>query len=391
MAITDEKPCSRNRSKKRPGGRLSRRCRSLFLTVLPATVRGRFRPISLHTRRDDRRRESVSLKTVRRLWDDSGNLQDLRLGGKVMAKGDHIWVSRPLGYAPVGYTHHGIDCGDGTVIHFTGEPGRKTDASIARTTLSEFALDSIVNFREYSKQDDSRVVIDRAESKLGSRDYNLVTNNCEHFATWCCTGRTASQQVRMAGSLTTTGAAAATALGTTAGVVGAVGSVAGVSGAGVMSGLATAGGVIGGGAAAGPLALALGPAAVALGAVQVALRSDKSLPKDENDARRDGRVASVAGAATATAGGMAAVAGMGAVAGTSAAGLTSGLAAIGGLVGGGMVAGTVAVAAAPAVLAGVVGFGAYVMSRKFRGVKPKKVTPPPAGLEGPPETPQIEP
>jgi hypothetical protein len=307
-----------------------------------------------------------------------------------MAKGDHIWVSRPLGYAPVGYTHHGIDCGDGTVIHFTGEPGRKTDASIARTTLAEFALDSIVNFREYSKQDDPQVVIDRAESKLGSRDYNLVTNNCEHFATWCCTGRTASQQVRMAGSLTTTGAAAATALGTTAGVVSAVGTVAGVSASGVMSGLATAGGVIGGGAAAGPLAIALAPAAVSIGAVQVALRSDKSLPKDENDARRDGRVASVAGAAAAGAGGMAALAGLG-VAGTSAAGIASGLAAIGGVVGGGMVAGTVAVAAAPAVLAGAAGFGAYLVSRKLRGIKPKKATPPQAGLEGPPDTPQIEP
>lgn len=306
-----------------------------------------------------------------------------------MAKGDHIWVSRPLGYAPVGYTHHGIDCGDGTVIHFTGEPGRKTDASVARTTLSDFALDSIVNVREYSQQDEPQVVIDRAESKLGSRDYNLISNNCEHFATWCCTGRTASQQVRMAGSLTTTGAAAATALGTTAGVVSAVGSVAGVSGAGVMSGLAAAGGVIGGGAAAGPLALALGPAAIAVGAVQVALRSDRSLPKDENNARRDGRVASAAGAAVAGAGGMAAVAGLG-VAGTSAAGIASGLAAIGGAVGGGMVAGTVAVAAAPAVVAGAVGFGAYLVSRKFRGIKPKKVTPPSPGLEGPRDTPQIE-
>ena len=157
-----------------------------------------------------------------------------------MARGDHIWVTRPLGY-----THHGIDCGDGTVIHFTGEPGKKSDASVARTLMSEFALDSIVHLREYSEKDDPQVVIDRAESKLSSKEYNLVTNNCEHFATWCCTGRTASQQVRMVSSLTTTGAAAATSLGTTAGVVGAVGSVAGVSGAGVMAGLATAGGVIG--------------------------------------------------------------------------------------------------------------------------------------------------
>ena len=303
-----------------------------------------------------------------------------------MAKGDHIYVTRPLGY-----THHGIDCGDGTVIHFTGEPGKKSDASIARSMMADFALDSIVHIRDYSAKDDSQVVIDRAKSKLGSKDYNLVTNNCEHFATWCCTGRTASEQVRRVSSLTTSGAAAAASLGTTAGVVGAVGSVAGLSGAGVMSALGTAGGLVGSGAAAGPLVIAALPAAVSIGAIQAGLRSDDTLPKDENNARRDGRIASVAGAAAAGAGGMAAVAGMGAVAGTSAAGLASGLAAIGGLVGGGMVAGTVAVTAAPAVLAGIAGYGAYAISRKLRGVKPKKVTPPQPSLEGLPETLFVEP
>jgi hypothetical protein len=305
-----------------------------------------------------------------------------------MSKGDHIYVTRPLGY-----THHGIDCGDGTVIHFTGEPGRNTKAaaSIARSMMAEFALDSIVHVREYSRKEDPRVVVDRAESKLGSKDYHLVTNNCEHFATWCCTGLTASEQVRRVSSLTASGAATATSLGTTAGVVSAVGSVAGLSGAGVMSGLGTAGGLVGGGAAAGPLVIAALPAVISIGAVQAGLRSDETLPEEENDARRDGRIASVAGAAAAGAGGMAAVAGMGAVAGTSAAGIASGLAAIGGLVGGGMVAGTVAVTAAPAVLAGIAGYGAYAISRKWRGVKPKKVTPPQPGIEGTPSTPQIEP
>jgi len=305
-----------------------------------------------------------------------------------MAKGDHIYVKRPLGY-----THHGIDCGDGTVIHFTGEPGTTTKAaaSVARSMMSEFALDSIVHVRDYAKKDDPQVVIGRAESKLGSKEYHLVTNNCEHFATWCCTGRTASEQVRRVSSLTTSGAATATSLGTTAGAVSAVGSVAGVSAAGVMSGLGTAGGLVGGGAAAGPLVIAALPAAISIGAVQAGLRSDETLPEEENDARRDGRIASVAGAAAAGAGGMAAVAGMGAVAGTSAAGIASGLAAIGGLVGGGMVAGTVAVAAAPAVLAGIAGYGAYAISRRLRGVRQKKVIPPQAGLEGPPDTPEIEP
>lgn len=74
-----------------------------------------------------------------------------------MARGDHIWVTRPLGY-----THHGIDCGDRTVIHFTGEPGKKSDASVSRTTMDEFALDSIVHLREYSDSDTPDVVIQRA-------------------------------------------------------------------------------------------------------------------------------------------------------------------------------------------------------------------------------------
>jgi hypothetical protein len=290
-----------------------------------------------------------------------------------VARGEHIWVTRPLGY-----THHGIDCGDDTVIHFTGEPGKKSDAAVARTSMGDFALDSIVHVREYSQKDDPVVVVSRAESKLGSREYNLVTNNCEHFATWCCTGKTASQQVRVVGSLTTSGAAAATSLGATAGVVSAVGSVAGVSGAGVMSGLATAGSLVGGGAAVGPLVLAFGPAALSIGAVQVGLRGDKTLPESENNARRDGRVASVAGAAAASAGGMAAIAAAGTT-GLSAVGITSGLATIGTAVGGGMVAGTVAVAAAPAVVAGAVGLAAYFASRKLRGIRPKKWTPPPAG------------
>jgi hypothetical protein len=40
------------------------------------------------------------------------------------------------------------------------------------------------------------VVVQRAESRLGQSNYNLLFNNCEHFATWCKTGVSDSQQVR---------------------------------------------------------------------------------------------------------------------------------------------------------------------------------------------------
>ena len=34
----------------------------------------------------------------------------------------------------------------------------------------------------------------RAESRLGEGEYDLVFNNCEHFANWCRTGRSYSDQ-----------------------------------------------------------------------------------------------------------------------------------------------------------------------------------------------------
>jgi hypothetical protein len=278
-----------------------------------------------------------------------------------LARADHIYVRRAAGY-----THHGVDCGDGTVIHFTGEPGQqKINASIARTPLNDFLGGGEPKVRRYGKRDDADTTITRAESALGDSGYHLVMNNCEHFATWCCTGRKASEQVRGVGSLTAHGAIATATVGATSGVVGAVGLTAGVSGAGIMSALGTAGSAVGG-AASGPAVLAALPAAVSVGVTHIALRDDESLPEDERAARREGRWASVAGAGGAMAGGVGAISAAGSVSGLSAAGITSGLAAIGGTVGGGMLAGTTVVVAAPAVAAAAVGTGVYLLGRRFR-------------------------
>jgi hypothetical protein len=107
-----------------------------------------------------------------------------------MARGDHVYVRRGRRY-----THHGVDCGDGTVIHYAGPRG--TTRFVARTALDDFAAGSTVQVRTYRKDrlsaDDT---IRNAESRLGSDGYHLVRNNCEHFAAWCCTGRPVSSQVR---------------------------------------------------------------------------------------------------------------------------------------------------------------------------------------------------
>lgn len=105
-----------------------------------------------------------------------------------MSRGDHIFVRRRR------YSHHGIDCGDGTVIHYLGPRG--SNRYVARTTWETFAAGSQVRVRSYEWRLSADETIRNAESRIGSVGYHLVRNNCEHFATWCCTGRAASSQVR---------------------------------------------------------------------------------------------------------------------------------------------------------------------------------------------------
>jgi hypothetical protein len=263
------------------------------------------------------------------------------------------------------YTHHGVDAGDGSVIHFTGEPGAKRNARIARSSIADFLQGAQGKVRRYGKRDDAETTMTRAEAQIGTTGYHLVFNNCEHFASWCCTGRRASQQVRGISSLTAHGAIAGTTVAATTSVVGTVGAVAGMSGPGIMSALGSAGGLVGGGAAAGPAVLGALPAAASIGITHQVLRDDESLADDDRQARRDGRIASVAGAGAGAVGGVAAISAAGTT-GLSAVGITSGLAAIGSAVGGGMAAGTTIVVAAPAVAAAGIGLGVFLVSKRLR-------------------------
>lgn len=106
-----------------------------------------------------------------------------------MARGDHIYARRGARYS-----HHGIDCGDGSVIHYAGPRG--TVRRVARTPWEEFAAGSKVRVRTYRERLDADVTLRNAESRLGEPGYHLMRNNCEHFAAWCATGRASSSQVR---------------------------------------------------------------------------------------------------------------------------------------------------------------------------------------------------
>ena len=102
-----------------------------------------------------------------------------------MAAADHLEVPRQHGL----FNHHGIDLGDGTVAHYL--EGRE----ILRSPLEEFSQGQPLQVINHPEASPVGVTLRRAMGRLGEQDYNLLFNNCEHFATWCKTGRHRSEQV----------------------------------------------------------------------------------------------------------------------------------------------------------------------------------------------------
>lgn len=138
-----------------------------------------------------------------------------------MARGDHIYVQRAGGL----YAHHGIDCGDGSVIHYSGEHWY-SPRRVRHTAIDAFARGDEILVRDYAdffaRLRDTKslprrlhvqlvallrggrtqtsfspgAVVERARSRLGEARFDIVLHNCEHFATWCKTGISDSEQIQ---------------------------------------------------------------------------------------------------------------------------------------------------------------------------------------------------
>lgn len=176
---------------------------------------------------------------IRVAWGNEGQmrakLQELTLGPqKRHAKyGDVIGVHRGGGL----YDHYGVYENDSCVYEYAAENGDFSgEIKIRRTTMKQFVGDrgsyfvlafperyglpgklpvstavsagtqpcafggilqylsdmcASDEYRLYSPEE----TITRARSRLGERAYDLVTNNCEHYAIWCKTGMRKSHQV----------------------------------------------------------------------------------------------------------------------------------------------------------------------------------------------------
>jgi len=135
--------------------------------------------------------------------------------------GDIVFVNRGL------YKHYGIYISDNRIINFAPKSGfelNPKEAFIQATNPENFLRGGTLEIdtsspAKYSPEE----TIKRAEDCVGTNKekYNLVFNNCEHFARWCKSGVSTSHQVRNV----VTGIVATTAAITVAAVV--AGSIAG--------------------------------------------------------------------------------------------------------------------------------------------------------------------
>lgn len=115
-------------------------------------------------------------------------------------KGDIIRVKRKIGYC-----HYGIYIGHNKVIHFSADKDDSifdnTNIRICEAELDEGFLrgDTLEVNIPYSSHFYRFVVVKRAKKMLGNHKfrnalYDLLENNCEHFANYCYYGEAISSQ-----------------------------------------------------------------------------------------------------------------------------------------------------------------------------------------------------
>ena len=111
--------------------------------------------------------------------------------------GDHIRVLAN------GYYHHGIYIGNEEVVQFGLPFDMYQDHSlikVIKSPIEDFLKGGFLEVRQYTKKEfkikhKNELIVEIALSKLGEGDYNLLYNNCEHFANFCVFGKKESKQV----------------------------------------------------------------------------------------------------------------------------------------------------------------------------------------------------
>ena len=115
----------------------------------------------------------------------TNNDKSIQTAEKLKLKpGYHLVAQRIL------YTHHGLYIDEGYVAEYS------LDYGVHLILLDEFIADSKLRLRSHDNaQYTPKEAVERAKSRLGECNYNLLFSNCEHFVNWCIEGKEYSRQV----------------------------------------------------------------------------------------------------------------------------------------------------------------------------------------------------
>lgn len=134
-----------------------------------------------------------------------------------MARGEHIYVHGR--FAGIAFEHHGIDMGDGTVIHLAPQDGARVTFAddgqrfcVRRDSWDQFCKGQTPQKITHVNALPEADIAAFAEASLGKCGYHLLDNNCEHFANLCCTGQAVSRQVELSHQAVASGLSLATKL-----------------------------------------------------------------------------------------------------------------------------------------------------------------------------------
>jgi hypothetical protein len=111
------------------------------------------------------------------------------IGIDALAPGTELIVDR------LGYRHYGIYLGEGLVIHYAGRISYPHGLIEAVPIRSFVGKRHVHVGRRPAESLHGQAIVRRARSRLGERRYAILSNNCEHFCSWCQVGESRSRQV----------------------------------------------------------------------------------------------------------------------------------------------------------------------------------------------------
>ena len=117
-------------------------------------------------------------------------------GDRLLGAGEQPPVGAHLVTPRLGFAHHGIYVGRGSVVHYNSAVLGLCRFPVKEVSLASFAQGRSIWVRtQRAPRFDSSEVTRRACSRLGEDRYRTFSNNCEHFCEWCLRDDHRSYQV----------------------------------------------------------------------------------------------------------------------------------------------------------------------------------------------------